>query len=64
MRVELYGCVIGMLAICDYLFVIIYRVNPMLANCTNMLVCKLSTGWNIIDVIIPVKAAFRWKKFY
>ena len=58
-RVELYGCVIGMLAICDYLFVIIYRVNPMLANCTNMSVCKLTTVWNIFNFIVPVKAAFR-----
>ena len=51
-----------MLAIYDYLFVIIYRVNLMLANCTNMSVCKLTTGWNIINVIVPVKAVFRLKK--
>ena len=56
LRVELYGCVIGMLAICDYLFMIIKPANPILANCINISVCKLTTGWNIVNVIVPLKA--------
>lgn len=35
---------------------IIKPANPILANCINISVCKLTTGWNIVNVIVPLKA--------